>query len=246
VKPDAEVTSSADRKKYWDLLETLRWIDKRDEQMVAEIWDWSDDDRMALALFGMKDRRVLRLPPEGSGVNRRPDLVRAEAEGDGGPAPWALEDVLRKVHSGRVRMTGIRCNGNSRRQITVPLAELNDLHFRFIPGHEVAPVGLWSRSRGILLWRSPQFLSADVISAWPARKLKPASVSTAILHRLQEIMKPEAPLTKAEAWGRCLAEVPKAYPAGFEKAWAKLDPSCKRGRGKHGRRREFPDGKPSE
>jgi len=105
----------------------------------------------------------------------------------------------------------------------------------------VAPVGLWSRSRGILLWRSPQFLSADVISAWPARKLKPASVSNAILHRLQEIMKPEAPLTKAEAWGRCLAEVPKAYPAGFEKAWAKLDPSCKRGRGKHGRKREFPE-----
>ena len=67
-----------------------------------------------------------------------------------------------------------------------------------------------------------------------------------ILHRLQEIMKPEAPLTKAEAWERCLAEVPRAYPAGLEKAWAKLDPSCKRGRGKHGRRREFPDGKPSE
>jgi hypothetical protein len=95
---------------------------------------------------------------------------------------------------------------------------------------------LWSRSRGILLWRSPQFLSADVISAWPARKLKPASVSTAILHRLQEIMTPEAPLTKAEARQRCLAEVPKAYPAAFEKAWAKLDPSCKRGRGKHSRK----------
>ena len=172
VKPDAEVTSSADRKKYWDLLETLRWIDKRDEQMVAEIWEWSDDDRMAIAVLGMKVRWVLRSAPEGSDINRRPDLVRAEAQGDGRPAPSALEDVLRKVHSGRVRMTGIRCNGNSRRQITVPLAELNDLHFRFIPGHEVAPVGLWSRSRGILLWRSPQFLSADVISAWPANKLK--------------------------------------------------------------------------
>ena len=172
MKPDAEVTSSADRKKYWDLLETLRWIDKRDEQMVAEIWEWSDDDRMAIAVLGMKVRWVLRSAPEGSDINRRPDLVRAEAQGDGGPAPSALEDVLRKVHSGRVRMTGIRCNGNSGRQVTVPLAELNDLHFRLIPGHEVAPVGLWSRSRGILLWRSPQFLSADVISAWPANKLK--------------------------------------------------------------------------
>jgi hypothetical protein len=246
VEHNAEVTSSADRKKYWDLLETLRWIQKRDEQFVAEIWEWSDDDRMALAVLGMKVRWVLRSPPEGSDINRRPDLTRAEAQGHGGPAPSALDDVIRKVQSGRVRMTGIRCNGHSRRQITVPLAELNDLHFRFIPGHDVAPVGLWSRSRGILLWRSPQFLSADVISAWPARNLKPASVSTAILHRLQEIMKPEAPLTKGEAWERCLAEVPRAYPAAFEKAWAKLDPSCKRGRGKHGRKREFPDGKPSE
>ena len=81
-------------------------------------------------------------------------------------------------------MTAIRCKGNSCRQITVPLAELNELHFRFAPGHEVAPVGLWSRSRGILLWRSPQFLSAGVMSAWPARNLKPASVSNAILHLL--------------------------------------------------------------
>lgn len=234
------MTSSADRKKYWDLLETLRWIEKRDEQIVAEIWEWSDDDRMALAVLGMKVRWVLRSPPEGSGINRRLDLARAK-EGDGRPAPSALEDVFRKVQSGRVGMTGIRCTGNNRRQIRVPLAELNDLQFRFIPGHEVAPVGLWSRSRGILLWRSPQFLSADVISAWPARNLKSASVSTAILHRLQEIMKNGAPLTKAQAWERCLAEVPRAYPAAFEKAWAKLDPSCKRGRGKHGRKREYPE-----
>ena len=48
------MTSSADRKKYWDLLETLRWIQKRDEQMVADIWERSDDDRMALAVHGMK------------------------------------------------------------------------------------------------------------------------------------------------------------------------------------------------
>jgi len=208
--------------------------------------DRSDDDRMALAVIGKLEPRVLRSPPEGSDIKRRPDLARAEAQGDGRPAPSALDDVLRKVQSGRVRMTAIRCKGNSCRQITVPLAELNELHFRFAPGHEVAPVGLWSRSRGILLWRSPQFLSADVMSAWPARNLKPASVSNAILHLLQEIMKPEAPLTKLDARKRCLAEIPKAYPAAFEKAWGKLDASCKRGRGKHGRRSNSRNGKPSE
>ena len=239
------MTSSADRKKYWDLLETLRWIQKRDEQMVAEMRDWSDEDRMARAVIGMRVPRALRSPPEGSDIKRRPDLAGAEAQGDDRPAS-ALDDVLKKVQSGRVRMTAIRCTGASRVQITVPLAELNDLHFRFAPGHEVAPIGLWSRSRGILLWRSPQFMSTEVMSAWPARTLKPASVSNAILRRLHEIMKPEAPLPKPEARKRCLAEVPNAYPAAFEKAWAKLDPSCKRGRGKHGRRSNPRIGKPSE
>jgi hypothetical protein len=191
---------------------------------------------MALAVIGMKVRLAPRSPPEGSDINRCPDSAKAK-ERRWRTAPSALDDILRKVQSGRVRMTGIRCNGNSRGQMTVPLAELNDLHFRIVPGHPVAPVGLWSRSRGILIWRSPQFLSADVISAWPARDQKQATVSNAILDRLQEIMKPEAPLTKVEARRRCLAEVAKTYPAAFEKAWAKLDASCKRGRGKHGRRR---------
>jgi hypothetical protein len=130
------VTSSADRKKYWDLLETLRWIQKRDEQMVAEIWDWSDDDRMALAITVMRVEREICLPPEGSDINRRPVLARPEAQDDGGPAPSALDDVLSKVQSGRVRMTAISCTGASPSQITVPLAELNDLHFRLSPGHD--------------------------------------------------------------------------------------------------------------
>lgn len=43
-----------------------------------------------------------------------------------------------------------------------------------------------------------------------------------------------APLTKAEAQRRCLAEVPSAYHQAFNKAWALLDPSCKRGRGQRG------------
>ena len=105
------MTSSADRKKYWDLFETLRWIETRDELMVVEMRDRSDDDRMALAVIGKLEPRVLRSPPEGSDIKRRPDLARAEAQGDGRPAPSALDDVLRKVQSGRVRMTAIRCKG---------------------------------------------------------------------------------------------------------------------------------------
>ena len=47
-------------------------------------------------------------------------------------------------------------------------------------------------------------------------------------------MAPEAPLAKLEARQRCQAEVPNPYPGAFKKAWAELEPSCKRERGKHG------------
>ena len=85
-------------------------------------------------------------------------------------------------------------------QAPVPAIELNDLIFRLVPGHPVAPVGLWSRSqRDTLVWRSPQFLRADVIRLWPARNTKTTAVRSAILEHLREIMTPEAPLTKLEA-----------------------------------------------
>jgi hypothetical protein len=53
---------------------------------------------------------------------------------------------------------------------------------------------------------------------------------------LRKITDPDAPLTKSEARRRCLAEVPNAYLGAFEKAWSELEPSYKRGRGKHGPR----------
>ena len=84
------MTSSADRKKYWDLFETLRWIETRDELMVVEMRDRSDDDRMALAVIGKLEPRVLRSPPEGSDIKRRPDLARLKRKGMADPRrrPW--------------------------------------------------------------------------------------------------------------------------------------------------------------
>jgi len=187
---------------------------------------------MALALSGMRVRRIIRSPPGPFGA----DLEPAALQGDGRPSLQNLDGVLRKVHSGRVQMTATRCDRNCNEQIPVPLTALNDLEFRIVPGHRVAPVGLWSRLRDVLVWRSPQFLSADVMRAWPARNTKTAAVSSAILRHLRGITTPEAPLTKLEAQRRCMAEVPNAYLEAFRQAWAELDPSCKRGRGKHGPR----------
>jgi hypothetical protein len=118
----------------------------------------------------------------------------------------------------------------------VPSAELNDLVFRFIPDHPIAPVGLWLRSRRLVAWGSPQFLRSDIVRVWAARNKKTAAASVAILRHLRKIMTPEAPLIKSEAQRRSMAEVPNGYPAAFKKAWMQLEPSLKRGRGKHGSR----------
>jgi hypothetical protein len=148
-----------DRKTYWELLETLSWIVTRDDRRVAALQECSDQDKLALALWGMKVRMVIHSPPGSWGRNRGADLETPAPQGNKG-APHPLDDVLAKVQSGRVGVTTIRCDGGTNEQIPVPLAELNDLKFLLMPSHPVAPVGLWLRSRWTLVWRSPQFLRA--------------------------------------------------------------------------------------
>ena len=142
-----------------------------------------------------------------------------------------LNYLLQLVRSRRIRMTAIKCDRYRVKQLPVPLAALDDLEFRITSDHRFTKVGLWSRSHNTLIWRSPEFLRADIIRVWPARTKKSAAVSGVILLHLQAIMTPAAPLTRAEAQRRCFADVPDAYPGAFKRAWAILDPSCKRGRG---------------
>jgi hypothetical protein len=238
--------STADRKAYWDLRETLHWVCRRGEEGVAAMRDMKEGNRIPLAMFSAKavvdplslpliaesdfeadDKAAAWQPAWGL-----PDIAEFDMIGPG----QALNYLLRQVHNRHIRMTAIKCDRYRVKQIPVPPVELNDLEFRITPGHRVAKVGLWSRSRNSLMLRSPQFLRADVIRVWPARKKKNAAVSGVILRHLQAISTSAAPLTKADAQRRCLAEVPNAYPRAFDKAWAILDPSCKRGRGKHGAR----------
>jgi hypothetical protein len=217
------------------------WIRTRDYEWLAAISELSETEAMMRAMFALNTPvypRSLRF----STVSSDDDRNVATPAGNNqcvridGPADTALDDLQRKLRSGRLQVTAIKCGVRSEERIPVPLADLNDLTFRFTPDDPIAPVGLWSRSCGTLVWRSPQFLRVDVIRVWPARNTKTAAVSGAILRRLQEIMLPEAPLTKFEAQQRCMAEVTNAYPAAFKKAWAELDPSRKRERGKHGSR----------
>jgi hypothetical protein len=238
MQRDDVMIISKDQKTYWSIPETVRWICTRDEDRVAAMWNIDESHGMALALFGEKPeldpRSLLIFKAAGPNCERRaPGLLsksessRIDASPVMGPSE-ALDDLLKKVQSGRIRMTAVKCDRSCNEQIEVPPAELNDLIFGLCPA-----VGLWSRSRGILVWRSPQFLRVEVIRIWPARNTKTAAVSGAILRHLRQISTPQAPLTKREAQQRCMAEVPNAY---LEKAWAKLEASRKRGRGKHGPR----------
>jgi hypothetical protein len=236
------MTSVSDQKAYWNLLETVRWICTRDEEKVAAMWNMDEDEQMAVALFDVKPR----LDPNSLLIVRRADPNAAEPLGNGKPSgidnanmmdpQKALDDLLRKVRSRRVQMTAIRYRGDRDEQEAVPPIELNDLIFRLHPGDRLVSVGLWSRSRDTLVWRSPQFARADVIGAWPGRNRKTAAVTAAIRRHLREITTAEAPLTKFEAEQRCMAEVPNAYREAFRRAWPDLEPSFKKGRGKHGRR----------
>jgi hypothetical protein len=74
------------------------------------------------------------------------------------PPDRALDDLHRKLRSGRLALTAIKPSRSNDEQIPVPPAELNVLVFRFTPDDPVVPVGLWSRSRSVLVRRSPQFL----------------------------------------------------------------------------------------
>jgi len=215
------MVTAADQKTYWGLLETVRWICTRDEERVAAMWDMSEDKRIALAMFGVKAElnpySLLVYPTANPGADRETAAPRKHqgslVDDSNMMVPGqAVEDLSRKVHSRRVQMTAIRCHRSGDEQVPVPLAELNDLEYRIVPDHPVAPVGLWSRSRDTLVWRSPQFLRADVVRVWPARNTKTAAVSAAILHHLRQIMIPERPLTRPEAQRRCLAEVSNGLP----------------------------------
>jgi hypothetical protein len=237
------MTSVVDPKAYWDLLETVWWICTRDEEQVSAMQGMSEEDRVALGMFGRKaeyDPLPLLALPEAEFtaarqlVSPQDDEKALRIDEPILPAR-AMDDLFAKVSSGRVRMTAVRFGSSSDGQIPVPLAELNGLMFRIATGDRIR-VGLWSRSRGTLVWSSPQFLRADVIRAWPARNKKTAGTSRAILRYLRQIMTPETPLTKREAQQRCMAEVMHAYPEAFKRAWAELEPSCKKGRGKHGPR----------
>jgi hypothetical protein len=233
--------TAPDYKMYWDLLETLRWIGARDEGGITAMGDIDEKKRTPLTIFPVEavlDAHALWALVEydftddwepGARQAGRKSLDANES-GMIGPSQ-ALNYLLQLVRSRRIRMTAIKCDRYRVKQVPVPLAELDDVEFRITSDHRFAKVGLWSRSHNTVMWRSPQFLRADIIRVWPARKKKSAAVSGVILLHLQTIMTPAAPLTRAEAQQRCLAEVPDAYPGAFKKAWAILDPSCKRGRG---------------
>ena len=96
------------------------------------MWGMSDQSKLGLVIAGMKVQMVIHSPPDPSGLTRGAIMstVAPEANEWAMEAQDAFEDLLRKVHSRRVRMTAINCHDTHERQIEVPLAELNDFELR--------------------------------------------------------------------------------------------------------------------
>jgi len=176
------MTTALDQKTYWGIGETVMWIRIRDHERVAAMSDLSEEEAMVLAMFAFKAqwdlRSLLDLPtnPDADRNETAPQDKDKSLRIDGPvlmPPDQALDDLHRKLRSRRLPLTAIRCDGNNGKRTPVPTADLNDLIVRFTPGgHPLVSVGLWSRSRDTLVWRSPQFLRADVMLLWPTRTTK--------------------------------------------------------------------------
>lgn len=255
------MVGATDQKTDWNLGETVTWIRTRDHDLVAGMWEMGEFHAIAFPFFDpvFLQRRALPTTSEAAvdtparlaGISTAEQLPGDPAlasqgssiqgrqgkptSGDGPEPDRILQEVMRKVQTRKVRMTMISAGKSGAERLPVAAREANELEFR-ITEDRLAPVIVWSRNRQEAVGTSPSFSRADVVRAWPERLKKTAAVSAAILRHLREISTAERPLTRNEASARFLAEVPNAYPEAFRTAWAQLEPSRKRGRGKHGPR----------
>jgi hypothetical protein len=224
------MTTAAEQKAYWNYGEVVMWICTRDHDRVAELRHMREAKAIIRAVFGSKSGWELWWARTDAG----PELEARRFEAPLMMRPDEANEVLsRKVLSGRLGMMMIRYDGDDHGRTGVSLSEANDFEFR-LTGDPDEPVIVWSRALQKQVGTSPWFLRRDVLRLWPEWVTRTVTLMAAIRGYVEEISTPEAPLTKAEARERCLREVPGARPRAFERAWARVDPARKRGRGKHG------------
>jgi hypothetical protein len=160
--------TAADRKVYWDLLETLQWIATRDKRGITAMGDINEKKLTLPAIFvaeavsGTHALWVLAkndFTDDSEPAARQADRKSLNVnEADIIAPSQALNYLLQQVRSRRIRMTAIKCDRYRTKQVPVPPAELGGLEFRVTSDHRLAKVGLWLPSQNTLMWRSPQFL----------------------------------------------------------------------------------------
>jgi hypothetical protein len=238
------MASAAEQKTDWNLGETVIWVSTRDHSLILAMSDSSEAETITRAFFDL-DRlpkgdavitvsELRRSLPPASPVSLDRQIRWLETVPPRKPSPdLVLQEITRSVRAHRVQLTMRPCEPNNTLRVAVSPSEANDLEFR-LTGHWDEPVAVWSRSAREQVGTSPRFSRRDVLRLWPEWVRRTVALTAAIRGYVEEISTPEAPLTKAEARERCLKEVPGARPRAFEKAWARVDPARKRGRGKHG------------
>lgn len=227
--------TSRDDGAYWTVAEAVVWACTRKLERVEALAHPAAPAAVGIAMIKYAPMGFIPMNDDGSPAGEPRMAIHADYVGI---LPHvALRDLIKEGRRGRIRAEGKRCGADRYEQIR-PI-EFVELDFRLVPGHPGAPIGLWSKSRAGMAWTEVQVAREDVMRMWPPQSshaAKTAAAEHAIVEHLRKLMRPEAPLTKPEAKARCLDEVPGAYPEAFEKAWKKLPPERKRGRGKHGPR----------
>jgi len=258
------MADAADQKPEWNFGEVITWVLTGDYGRVEALWEMSEYEAIASALFSPAGLRPVSMQPliagggaaalDGEAGPAREGIASGHApadpqhEGLGGfgvrpsrrdedlPVERLRHELMRRVQTRKLRMSIVDYNGVDLERRAVTPADATDLEIR-VTLYIDCPVAVWCRATSRTAGYSPRFKRTDIVRLYPSAARKTAAATGAILRHLRMISTPQRPLTKEEACQRCSAEVPGFYPAGFKRAWLELEAERKRGTGKHGPRR---------
>lgn len=229
------MTTACDGRAFWTPAEAIVWICTRNLERVAAIRDPAAPAAIlrVMRTYGIK----WHIPINDDGSLAGEIKPVGHDDWVGVTPARALEMLLAASRGAVVHMQGQRAGSKSFEAI--PPVELVDLRPRITPGNLATSWGLWSESRNELAWTLVQFDRDDVMRKWrppTSYQVKAARVDRAITAHLWQVMSPESPLTKHEAFKSCKNAVPGFYRGAFERAWKYFPVERKKGRGKHGPR----------
>jgi hypothetical protein len=227
------------KSEYWALAQAIAWVCTQDEKAFHEIKNPDSLEALSTQILKYRqgERVTFRFRVEGPpGVHRKPLDYSFRESG-----PGAMDALVQAILSGKIhhlaRHAGVGC------WAPIPEGERIFLQFRIHPDDPDRPYGFGSKDFGVLKYLTPRLSIQDVKRLYPAPRQAPTILAEHLIgERLLEITAARQ-LTKQQAMDTC-NDVKGYYRSAFERAWRKLPPERKVGRGKHGPRVHPSSGKP--